>query len=220
MTELLCTVSDCVSPVYCRSMCVKHYSRYRRHSNPYTDKTHDPRPEYVKPSRSPEERFWEKVVIPDDPYGCWLWIGSVYKDSGYGQFSVSKLKTVLAHRYAWSLYHDKPVPPGLLVRHTCDVRLCMAPYNLILGTHKQNRADFVERGRATNQGPRLITQGSGNPFAVLTERDAYAIRYLYENELLTYPVLAAAFQVAESTIGNIVSGRSWTHVPQIPLLSN
>ena len=44
-------------------------------------------------SRTPEQRFWEKVnkdgPVPEacpDLGCCWCWTGSLFTDSGYGQF--------------------------------------------------------------------------------------------------------------------------------------
>lgn len=40
-----------------------------------------------------------------------------------------------------------PIPKGLVVRHTCDVRECVNPDHLILGTQKDNIRDMHDRGR-------------------------------------------------------------------------
>lgn len=52
----------------------------------------------------------------------------------------------LLHRVAYELRHG-PIPAGLLVRHTCDVRACFADRHLSLGTAKQNGEDASERQR-------------------------------------------------------------------------
>ena len=52
------------------------------------------------------------------------------------------------HRVAWEAHNAEPIPEGMIVRHTCDNPACINPEHLVLGTHKQNTADMIERGRA------------------------------------------------------------------------
>lgn len=91
------------------------------------------------------ERFWKKVVKSE---GCWLWNGGVYDaadEPTYGSFQGKN-----AHRFSWEL-HNGTIPPGLFVLHKCDVKPCVRPDHLYLGTRKDNARDFNERGtRKTN----------------------------------------------------------------------
>lgn len=76
--------------------------------------------------------------------GCWLWQGRPGAD-GYGQFRVG-VGTTKAHRFSYEL-HKGPVPPGLHVLHKCDVRLCVNPEHLFLGTALTNMRDMIAKGR-------------------------------------------------------------------------
>lgn len=51
-----------------------------------------------------------------------------------------------AHRIAYVLYRGD-IPKGLVVRHMCDVRDCVNPSHLELGTQIENIMDMVKRGR-------------------------------------------------------------------------
>ena len=91
--------------------------------------------------KDPSKRFWARVNRTDD---CWLWTG--WKDwGGYGILTV-KDKNIKAHRFSWELFFG-PIPLGLKVLHKCDVRLCVNPDHLFLGTNLDNSRDMVNKGR-------------------------------------------------------------------------
>jgi len=81
--------------------------------------------------------------------GCLEWTG-VKSAFGYGRIGVN-YKTVYAHRLAWSLANDQPVPEGECILHTCDNPPCCEPTHLWLGTYAQNNADRSAKGRGGNQ---------------------------------------------------------------------
>ncbi len=76
--------------------------------------------------------------------GCQIWMGGCF-GSGYGEIYVDGIG-IGAHRAAW-LCHRGPIPHGLLVLHRCDVRPCINPDHLFLGTHADNVADMIRKGR-------------------------------------------------------------------------
>lgn len=88
-------------------------------------------------------RFFKK--IKKDLLGCWEWTGAK-RGRGYGAFKVNG-KIVYAHRYSFELHWGKLGHRSLVVRHTCDNRLCCNPNHLIMGTAKENTQDAIHRGR-------------------------------------------------------------------------
>lgn len=98
------------------------------------------------PAREPIElRFWRHVEVagPDD---CWLWKSSKNKN-GYGTARAWGA-SMLAHRVSWMLKWERPVPAGFRILHECDVRACVNPLHLWLGTQHDNIADMIAKGRS------------------------------------------------------------------------
>jgi len=93
----------------------------------------------------------DSVIDPETR--CILWMAS-RNTSGYGQVRWAG-RLWLAHRAAW-LARQGPIPPGLYVLHRCDLRPCINPDHLFLGTQKDNMADMAAKmghERRTNDGP-------------------------------------------------------------------
>src|SRR5689334_21742499 len=74
--------------------------------------------------------------------GCWLWAGSLRAD-GYGTIRI-KGKVWRAHRLVYSNLVGE-IAPGLDVLHRCDVRHCVNPAHLFLGTDKDNHQDKARK---------------------------------------------------------------------------
>ena len=102
---------------------------------------------------SPErqaELFWAKVDKSAGTDGCWLYMG-FRKWDGYGWLArrlpgSEKTRYMTAHRYAWFLENGMP-ESGLHILHICDNPPCCNPKHLRLGTHQENMADRVAKGR-------------------------------------------------------------------------
>ena len=54
------------------------------------------------------------------------------------------------HRLSWVI-HFGPIPKGQYVLHKCDVRNCIKPSHLFLGTYKENAIDMVKRSPSSNK---------------------------------------------------------------------
>ena len=99
-----------------------------------------------------EARFWSYVGPPDEG-GCRLWRGAK-NSSGYGTFTVgaaggsTTTRQQGAHVVAWRIAHGwRQVGRGRVVRHRCDVKLCVEPTHLVSGTTSQNLRECYQRGR-------------------------------------------------------------------------
>jgi len=108
-------------------------------------------------------RFLSKVEKTES---CWIWKGAKSK-SGYGVFSFL-CKYIRAHRASYIL-HKGEIPNNLLVLHSCDVRDCVNPDHLHLGTPKQNMQEMMVRGRSK------YLKGTQSPSCKLTDEQVKEI---------------------------------------------
>jgi hypothetical protein len=133
-----------------------------------------------------------------------LWTGSI-ASSGYGQIADRPRPPLLAHRVAWTLAHS-PIPDGLFVCHHCDVRACVNPAHLFLGTARDNTHDMFTKGR---EGPRRGLNGEQSPRATLTDAAVHDIRTSTEPLL----VMARRHGVGITTISKVRRRETWRHLP-------
>lgn len=139
-----------------------------------------------------------KKRVEVQPNGCWYWIGATNK-GGYGVIQVDR-KPVSTHRMAFDLFVG-PIPKGLFVCHKCDVRKCVNPDHLFIGTHADNTADMVNKGRSAH--------GERSNHVKLTEADVLEIRKMYADGGILQSELAKRFGVSHSLVVKIILGKLW-----------
>lgn len=135
--------------------------------------------------------------------GCWLWSAAI-SSTGYGAFSMSAGTLTTSHRASYML-RVGPVPDGLFVLHHCDIRRCVNPAHLFLGTHADNMRDMATKGRDF-RGPPL--RGESNGMSKIRATDAAVIRALSSGGL-SQRVIAARFNLSQSTVWAIINNKTW-----------
>ncbi len=108
----------------------------------------------------------------------------------------------LAHRVVWA-HHNGPIPEGMFICHHCDNRACVELSHLFVGTHQDNVADMMSKGRQR--------RGEWNGGARLTPVQVLAIRRERKCGALQQ-ALADRYGVGRTTVRRIISGTTWKHI--------
>lgn len=106
--------------------CLVHNYAYQRTGNPIG-----------VPSKTPMERFWEKV---EKTPTCWIWHGT-RMSTGHGRFFYEGTRAA-AHRVAYAELIG-PIPEGLVLDHLCMNPPCVNPAHLEPVTSAENLARAV-----------------------------------------------------------------------------
>lgn len=147
--------------------------------------------------------FW--ALVPKVSGGCWEWPGR-RDPSGYGVVHYQGKQT-RAHRLALEL-EKGPLAAGIQSCHSCDNPPCCRPDHLFPGTGRQNLQDAAKKGRTRATFPPGLVPHN----AQLDPVKAGSIRRL---AVVGYAPaqLAAIFLVSRRAIVDVLSGRTWKHIP-------
>lgn len=162
-----------------------------------------------------EQRFWAKVEKTE---GCWLWRGTVVSSTGYGCIMQSNPKKKWsAHRYSWVLHHGE-IEGDLNVCHHCDVRICVRPDHLFLGTDADNFADMKAKGRSMtgdrNPSKWLPPSALRSPKNCKVDPEmVQEIRRRYAAGGVKMQELADEFGITLGTIHPLIRRKTWKDVP-------
>jgi hypothetical protein len=176
------------------------------------------------------ERFWKNVDKSAGPDGCWIWKGGL-SSNGYGQCRAVG-RNRLAHRVSYEIVNG-PIPDKLQVNHSCDIRACLQPKHLWLGTQADNIKDAMHKGRMatgeknflrrcperrlygednpSRKHPEKLARGERCPSARLKEEQIPEIRMARANGE-TYQEIAIRYGVSISAICGVLKGLTWKHV--------
>jgi HNH endonuclease/Sigma-70, region 4 len=126
---------------------------------------------------------------------CWLWTGAKNRQ-GYGKVCYQGNTTTPAHRASYMIFKGE-ITNGLLVCHSCDVKACVNPDHLWLGTNSDNIQDMCKKGR--------------NP-SKLKPQDILKMRDLAENQGYTQKQLCELFGITNGTVSQIINRKKWTFI--------
>lgn len=190
-----CGVTGCENPHLAKGWCSTHYKRWKKSGDPLKVK------QVQNHGLTVYERLLLNVSIRPDAE-CWEWTGG--RDvNGYGRMGVGE-KPLLVHRLSFEFAHGITLTPKQHVMHKCDNPSCVRPSHLSLGTHADNMADKMAKGRHVYG----VSLGTKHGMSKLTESDVRAIR----ESSATGVALAAEYGVSTTSISDIRNRRIWRHI--------
>lgn len=192
------------STTLCACGCGGFVNRYRKWIWKHSPPT-------AKPITPLDVRFWRHVTKdgPIPPHcpeigSCWTWDGFI-ATNGYAYMWLSReKKMILVHRLSWEL-HNGPIPEGLWVLHKCDNRACPNPHHFFLGTHQDNIADMILKGRGAHKMGEDASAHKLTTIQVLEIRE----RSRKGEDSLS---LSKEYGVGHSTVCSVVNRKSWKHI--------
>ena len=159
-----------------------------------------------KPANTPEV-LWSKVDKKGED-DCWNWLG--YKNKqGYGRTWINDYG-FYAHRVIFNLAFPNTITLnapkstddfGFLL-HICDNPSCCNPKHLFVGTHADNMADKVAKGRSPD------FSGDKGPRAKLNMTQAREARQLRKEGVSTRE-LALRFGLSLPSMKTLLAGKSY-----------
>lgn len=140
--------------------------------------------------------------IKVDENGCWIWQRPL-AGYGYGGIHVNG-KHCKPHRISYEVFRGK-FDQKMLVCHICDVRSCVNPHHLFIGTEKDNAIDAKNKNRTT--------RGEKHGCSKLKLKQVLKIINDYSSGVKVKD-MAKTYSVAESTIHRILNGKKW-NLPEV-----
>jgi len=144
------------------------------------------------------DKFIEKIFFGRSD--CWYFGGSL-DNGGYGMIERKK-----SHRVSWNLFNGE-IPKGMNVLHKCDVRNCVNPDHLFLGTQKDNVLDMCIKKRNKSNTP----LGEKNHLSKLKGYQVFEMREIYARGGISYKKLAEKYGISAMTAFRAVTKQSWRH---------
>lgn len=149
----------------------------------------------MKPSKFTPDQLKAKLLARTDiqESGCWMWTGGILKNDGFGQLRLTSTCAVLAHRLSYEL-HNKPIPKGKYLIHTCGHRLCINPDHLRIADKKDFSSGIIPRK------PRALTEDQAKEI----------IRLRKSGMRLSH--IAGQFNIPYCIVASVMHGKTWKHL--------
>ena len=118
---------------------------------------------------------------------------------GYGRFAADGYNPHGAHQFSYRHFNGQ-IPDGFVVRHKCDLKCCVNPEHLEIGTQADNINDALLRGQ--------IAVGSRVHSAKLTEKIVADAR----RRKIGPTQFAREAGIGAAAACQALKGQTWRHV--------
>ena len=139
-----------------------------------------------------------------DENGCWisnLALSGPCDKYGRGYPSMRvRGRLQRLNRLSWTIHHDRTVPKGAVVRHTCNNPSCVSPLHLRSGSQGENMRDMVSAGHNKRR------RGEAHGQSKITDAQVNEVRSHLRDGVLTGRAISARYGVSESLISQIRRG--------------
>lgn len=152
---------------------------------------------FLEDTMATQGRSPKTITYHSDDRGCFICDSHSIDPDGYPQTRREK-KTMSIHRWVFMQTYG-PIPDGMCVLHICDNTRCINPEHFFLGTHADNVADRIQKGRSH------YVHGEAHGSAKLTEEEVMTIFASSEKGA----ELSKKYSVSETTIYAIKNSRKW-----------
>lgn len=160
------------------------------------------KPRTIKPL---DVRFWSKVTRTDDD-SCWMFTGSSFPSTGYGQFSMmnphtGKRTMRSSHKVAFELANGVVLEPNDHILHSrkCTSKLCCRPSHLRKGTQQENMADSIAAGTHSR---RRLTPAIAKEIVARFRGDGF--------DKMGKSAIAKHFGTTPQNVEHVLVGRTWS----------
>lgn len=154
------------------------------------------------------EECIEYPILNKDGYG----LIQGYDENG------KKLK-MLAHRVSYQLYYHDDISSNDIICHKCDNPKCINPLHLFKGTHADNVADKVAKGRQAKgtqngryiDGRTLNKTRKNRVYGILSKEQVLEVRKL-KSEGIKLITISERLNIPYQTVKDISCGRSYINI--------
>lgn len=181
-----CAVASCGRTAKSKSLCEKHYHRYRKFGDPL---------HAHRAGNGEKKAFLDAVVTANDTLSteCIFWPFK-YREIGYGTFRFDG-KDYLAHRYVCEKVKGPAPEEFLQAAHSCGngASGCVSPNHLRWATPLENAADKATHG--------TVRRGEGSGRAKFTDEVIDAVKALKGQ--MPQRAIAAKFGMSQTYVGEL-----------------
>lgn len=133
---------------------------------------------------------------------CWLWTGAC-DINGYGIFNMYN-KCWRVHRLSYIIHYGN-FNQKMCILHKCDIRNCVNPNHLFIGTRQDNHRDMHNKNRYP------CGEDHGNSTISEVEVRQLLIE-IYNYKFNSIQEVCEVYKIGKEVVHSILNGKTWKHI--------